>query len=155
MEGNMNFKLKGVVAAAILCLGVGSVFAADCEVTIESDDNMKFNLNEVVADKSCEKFTVTLKHVGSLPKNAMGHNWVLTKTSDFAGVAQDGGKAGLAQNYIKEGDSRVIAYTEIIGGGETTSVTIDDLKSLTPGEDYSFFCSFLGHWSMMKGKFTY
>lgn len=156
MEGNiMKVKLKEITVAAILFLGTGSVFAAACEITIEGDDKMTFNHSEIVADTSCEKFTVILKHVGSLPKTAMGHNWVLTKTSDFSAVTQDGMKAGLEQNYIKEGDSRVIAHTKIIGGGETTSVTINNLKSLTPGGDYTFFCSSPGHWSVMKGKFTY
>ena len=42
---------------------------------------------------------------------------------------------------------------EMIGGGESTSVTFD-VSKLAAGEDYSFFCSFPGHYSLMKGSLT-
>ncbi len=83
----------------------------------------------------------------------MGHNWVLTTEADFKGVAMDGGSAGLKNNYLKEGDTRVLAATAIIGGGESTSVTFST-DGLTAGTAYTFFCSFPGHWGIMKGTFT-
>jgi azurin len=75
---------------------------------------------------------------------------VLTKDADKQGVATDGMGAGLAQDYVKAGDTRVIAHTKVIGGGESDSVTFD-VSKLTPGEAYAYFCSFPGHWAMMKG----
>jgi azurin len=42
----------------------------------------------------------------------------------------------------------------VIGGGETTTVTFPTSK-LKKGGDYTFFCSFPGHWSIMKGKLTF
>lgn len=150
----MKVKLKQMVVAAVLSLGMGPVLAANCEATIEGNDAMKFNLGEIVANKSCKKFTVTLKHVGKAPKSAMGHNWVLVKTADLQAVATDGAAAGLPKNYLKDGDTRVIASTKVVGGGESTSVSVD-LTKLTAGGDYSFFCSFPGHWTLMKGKFKY
>src|SRR5690606_9480536 len=103
---------------------------------------------------SCKDFTVNLKHVGKFPKNAMGHNWVLTKTADVAAVNRDGASAGLAKHYVKEGDARVLAFTKIIGGGETDAVKFSTSK-LTAGEDYTFFCSFPGHAGLMKGKLNF
>lgn len=150
----MKIQLKQVMLAAVMSLGMGSVFAANCTATIEANDAMKFNLGEIVADKSCKKFTVNLKHVGKLPKSAMGHNWVLVKTADLQAVATDGAAAGADKNYLKSGDTRVIASTKVVGGGESTSVVVD-LSKLTAGGDYSFFCSFPGHWTLMKGKFKY
>ena len=82
----------------------------------------------------------------------MGHNWVLTTAGDFNDVANEGMKAGLANNYMPVGDSRVIAGTEIIGGGDTASVTFST-SGMTAGEAYTYFCSFPGHWGMMKGAF--
>ena len=81
----------------------------------------------------------------------MGHNWVLTKTADVQAAATDGIPAGLGNDYVKGGDARVIAYTKIVGGGETDSVSfaVDKLKA---GESYTFFCSFPGHSSIMKGS---
>ncbi|APX75519.1 azurin [Achromobacter insolitus] len=126
------------------------VFAAQCEATIESNDAMQYNVSEMVVDKSCKQFTVHLKHVGKLPKTAMGHNWVLTKDADKTAVATEGMTAGPAQDYVKAGDTRVIAHTKVIGGGESDSVTFD-VSKLTPGEAYAYFCSFPGHWAVMKG----
>ena len=99
---------------------------------------------------SCKKFTVKLKHTGKLPKAAMGHNWVLTKAADMEKVEADGQAAGIDNNYIKSGDTRAIAHTKIIGGGESDSVTFP-VSKLKSGESYTFFCSFPGHASVMKG----
>ena len=139
-----------VLAVSLLTLASGHLLAAECAVTVDSTDQMSYNTKEIVIDKSCKTFTVNLTHSGSLPKNVMGHNWVLSKTADMAGVATDGMAAGLDKNYLKDGDTRIIAHTKIIGAGEKDSVTFDVLK-LNPAESYEFFCTFPGHNSMMKG----
>ena len=97
--------------------------AADCEQVIEGNDALQFNSKAMTVSAACETITVTLKHTGQLPANIMGHNWVLTKSSDFMPVAQAGGAAGLENDYVPQNDPRVIAYSKIIGGGETTTVT--------------------------------
>ncbi|MBC9907859.1 MULTISPECIES: azurin [Achromobacter] len=140
---------KATLAIALSAASLPAL-AAQCEATIESNDAMQYNLKEMVVDKSCKQFTVHLKHVGKMPKVAMGHNWVLTKEADKTAVATDGMNAGLPQDYVKAGDTRVIAHTKVIGGGESDSVTFD-VSKLTPGEAYAYFCSFPGHWAMMKG----
>ena len=139
-----------VIAVSLLTLASGHLLAAECAVTVDSTDQMSFNTKEIVIDKSCKTFTVNLTHSGNLPKNVMGHNWVLSKTADMAGIATDGMGAGLDKNYLKEGDARVIAHTKVIGAGEKDSVTFD-VSKLNPAESYEFFCSFPGHNSMMKG----
>ncbi len=140
---------KATLAIALSAASLPA-FAAQCEVTIESNDAMQYNMSEMVVDKSCKQFTVHLKHVGKLPKTAMGHNWVLTKDADKTAVATEGMSAGPAQDYVKAGDARVIAHTKVIGGGESDSVTFD-VSKLTAGEAYAYFCSFPGHWAVMKG----
>jgi azurin len=134
----------------------GGAFAADkvCKVDIAGNDQMQFDKKEIVVAADCTEVEVTLKHTGKLPAQAMGHNWVLTKTSDLTAVATDGMGAGLANDHIKKGDTRVIAYTKIIGGGQTTSVKFKT-SLLKKGEAYSFFCSFPGHYSLMKGPFKF
>jgi azurin len=127
--------------------------AAECKVTVDSTDQMSYDTKEISIDKSCKTFTVDLKHSGSLPKNVMGHNWVLSKTADMQPIATDGLSAGIDKNYLKEGDARIIAHTKVIGAGETDSVTFD-VSKLAAGETYGFFCSFPGHISMMKGTVT-
>ncbi len=145
----MNTKVK-VILAGVLFTCIAPVMAATCETTIEGNDAMQYNLKEIVVDQSCQQFTVHLKHVGKLPVAAMGHNWILTKTADYQPVATAGAPAGLANGYMPQNDPRIIAHTKLIGGGESDSVTFDTSK-LTAGGDYTFFCSFPGHWALMKG----
>ncbi len=142
-----------IVAVSLLTLASGQLLAAECAVTVDSTDQMSFNTKEITIDKSCKTFTVNLEHSGSLPKNVMGHNWVLTSAVDMQPVATDGMAAGIDKNYLKEGDTRIIAHTKLIGAGEKDSVTFD-VSKLTAGTDYMFFCSFPGHISMMKGTVT-
>ena len=142
-----------LVAVSLLTLASSQLMAAECKVTVDSTDQMSFDTKDIAIDKSCKTFTVDLKHSGSLPKNVMGHNWVLSKTADMQPIATDGMAAGIDKDYLKEGDARVIAHTKIIGAGETDSVTFD-VSKLAAGESYGFFCSFPGHISMMKGTVT-
>ena len=135
---------------AISALASMPVLAADCSAEIEGNDAMQFNKTSIEIGKDCKDFTLKLKHAGKLPKQAMGHNWVLAKTADVQPVATDGIAAGAAQNYVKPGDARVIAHTKLVGGGESDSVTFP-VARLVPAGSYSFFCSFPGHSSLMKG----
>ena len=129
------------------------VAADSCNQVIEGNDMLQFNLKEMVVSSSCSEITVTLKHTGAMPANVMGHNWVLTNTADFMPVATAGGGAGMANNYVPVNDARVIAASAVIGGGAETSVTFSgDL--LSAGGDYTFFCSFPGHYAIMKGSFV-
>ena len=142
------------LACLSLVLAAPGAFAADkvCKVDISGTDQMTYDKKEISVAPDCTEVEVTLKHVGKLPAQAMGHNWVLTKSADLTAVASDGMSAGLANDYIKKGDTRVIAHTKVVGGGQTTSVKFPT-SALKKGESYSFFCSFPGHYSMMKGPF--
>ncbi len=126
---------------------------ADCSKDIEGNDSMKFNVRSITVPASCTDFTIRLKHVGKLPAMAMGHNVVITKTADMNSVATDGSGAGLAGDYVKAADSRIVAHTKIVGGGESTSVTFL-VGSIKSGGPYSFFCSFPGHIMLMKGSIS-
>ena len=127
--------------------------AADsCEQVIEGNDMLQFNLKEMKVSAACDSVTVTLKHTGVMAAEIMGHNWVLTTDSDFMPVATAAAGAGLENNYVPVGDDRVLSATSIIGGGEETSVTFS-IGSLSAGDDYTFFCSFPGHFAIMKGSF--
>lgn len=151
--------MKTVIRTLAFCslLGIaGNVFAADklCKLEITGTDGMQFDKKELAVAADCTQVELTLHHSGKLPAQAMGHNWVLAKTSDMAGVVSDGAGASFADDHIKKGDARVIAHTKIVGGGQTTSVTFAT-SALTKGGAYSFFCSFPGHWSLMKGTFKF
>lgn len=125
--------------------------ADNCTVNIGGGDNMKFDIKEATVSASCQTITINLEHTGRLPVAAMGHNVVITDTKDVAGVSQDAIKAGAAAGYLPQDDARVLAATDMIGGGETSSTTLPG-SALTAGGDYTFFCSFPGHSGLMKGK---
>jgi len=146
----MNTPCKPLMLIAAMALAAPAFAAGPCEAGIESNDAMQFDKASLEVPASCKQFTVKLRHVGKLPKAAMGHNWVLSKTADVQAVASDGIAAGLPNQYVKAGDARVIAFTPVIGGGENTSVSFD-VARLKAGEAYTYFCSFPGHSAIMKG----
>jgi len=123
---------------------------ADCATEIEGTDAMQYNVRSIVVPASCTEFKITLKHTGTMPVAAMGHNVVITKAADMQAVAAEGMGAGAAAAYVKAGDARVIAHTSMIGGGETTSVSFP-VSKIKDGGPYEFFCSFPGHSALMKG----
>src|SRR5882762_9824295 len=131
------------------------VAAADvCQVTIEATDQMRFEEQTLPVASDCSEVEVTLRNTGKLPASVMGHDWVLTKTSDVSSVANAGMGAGVANNYQKPGDKRIVAATPIIGGGESSTVRFP-ITQLESGASYSYFCSAPGHFSIMKGRFVY
>jgi len=101
-----------IVAVSLLTLASGQLLAAECKVTVDSTDQMSFDTKAIEIDKSCKTFTVELKHSGNLPKNVMGHNWVLTTEADMQPVATEGMAAGIDNNYLKKDDARIIAHTK-------------------------------------------
>lgn len=142
--------IRTLAFAGLLAFGSASALAANCSIDIQGNDAMQFDIKSIEVSKSCKDFTVNLSHPGTLAKNVMGHNWVLTTSADYQGAAVDGMSAGLDKDYVKPDDTRVIAHSKMIGGGEKTSVTFP-VSKLSAGVEYTFFCSFPGHWGMMKG----
>lgn len=143
---------KHLVAAALLWISPAA-FAQECTIVLEGNDAMQYSLKNIDVGRSCKEFTINLKHVGKLARNVMGHNVVIAKTTAVKGIEADGIKAGLASEYVKAGDSRVVAHSKVIGGGESTSLTFP-VAELSGTEPYSFFCSFPGHSTLMKGTIT-
>ena len=149
MTRNRSLAILGSLALAGALVSAPAA-AAECKATVESTDAMQFTTKALTVPAACKQFTVTLKHAGKLPKTVMGHNFVLGKTADINGINTDGMKAGVAQNFVKPGDARVIASSKVIGGGESTTITIP-VGKLKAGESYTYICSFPGHASIMRG----
>ena len=147
----MKFFYYGCLLSTLIA---SNVYANPCNIDVKVGDNMNFVPAAIkVSAAACKTVTINLAHTGSLPRNAMGHNWVLSDTKDAQAAAQEGWSAGLDSQYLKPSDVRVIASTKIVGGGESDSVSFN-LSELKVGGDYTFFCSFVGHFAMMQGKFT-
>ncbi len=122
-----------------------------CELRLEANDRMQFVQKKLAVDIGCDTITITLKHIGKLPVAAMGHNVVVALESDMQGIAADSFKTGVANRYVAPDDQRVIAASEVIGGGESADVSFST-SELDPAQRYVFFCAAPGHWVMMKGE---
>ena len=117
-------------------------------ILITSDDYMKFDTRKITV-QSGKIVKLTLKHIGQLDVQVMGHNFVLLKKK--VNLIEFANKAATARDnqYIPLGSDEVIAYTDMIGGGQETTI---EFLPPEPGV-YDFVCSFPGHYAMMKGKF--
>lgn len=116
-------------------------------LVIEGNDQMQFSTNELKAVAG-KPITLTLKHVGKIPKEAMGHNLViLQEGTDEAAFAAKAIEAQ-ATDYIPASEkAAIIAHTKLIGGGEEDTIEFTIDKKGT----YNFLCTFPGHVALMKG----
>jgi azurin len=117
-------------------------------IVLTSNDVMQYNLKEIKA-KAGQKVKLTLRHIGKLDINVMGHNVVILKQgvdlTEFAGKAA----TERENKYIPKDSQDIIAHTDLIGGGQVTSIEFVAPEAGT----YDFLCSFPGHSGIMKGKF--
>ena len=121
-----------------------------CELELTSNDAMKYSTNEIMVGAECAQLKITLKHVGKLPKTAMGHNLVIAEKSKVDALFAAGLKAGPAKNYIPDSED-ILAATKLLGGGESDTITVD-VKKLEGKQDLEFFCLFPGHMAAMRGS---
>ncbi|MBJ88631.1 MAG: azurin [Woeseia sp.] len=143
--------MKFIAVILVLITSLSDARAA-CDFDIEVGDSLVFSISEMSVESTCEMVNITLSHTGNMPVAAMGHNWVLAKEAEYQAIAMAGISAGVGGNYLPDGDERIIAATKLIGGGEVTSLSFS-IGNLDSSEAYAFFCSFPGHWGVMKGVF--
>ena len=90
-----NRALRGALALLLLLPATGA-FARTCDLSIGSNDAMRFDRSELRVAADCTQVRLTLRHTGRQMAAAMGHNWVLTRTADYRPVAIAGGRGSLA-----------------------------------------------------------
>jgi azurin len=115
-------------------------------VELTANDQLKFNTIELHV-KANEKVTLTLKNVGTMPKESMAHNFILLKEgTDLAAFAKE---AISAPDHIPASDSAIVAHTKLLGPGES-----DTIEFTVPAGNYVYICSFPGHYMSMTGTLT-
>ncbi|MFT3705067.1 MAG: azurin [Agriterribacter sp.] len=122
--------------------------ASDAAVLdITANDIMQYDKKELKV-KAGQKVTLTLHHAGKLAKENMGHNLVIVKPGvDVTAFAMKAIEAK-AHDYFPESEAgNVIAHTKLIGGGESTTIEF----TAPAAGSYPYFCSFPGHFGLMKG----
>ena len=117
-------------------------------VKLTGNDMMQYNLSEIKV-KAGRTVKLTLTHVGTMEKAAMGHNFVLLKAGTDVAAFANKAMTATATDYIPASEkASVIAHTKTVGGGGSDTI---EFAAPAPGT-YDYFCSFPGHSSIMKGK---
>lgn len=112
-------------------------------------DNMKFNLATIEA-KAGEDIKLTLTNIGTMPKEAMGHNWVLLKKGTDANAFAAAAATARDTDYIPAAmKDQIIVHTELLGPRKSAELSF---KAPTEPGEYTYLCSFPGHFlTGMKG----
>ena len=144
-----------LVAAAVLSgssrLPAADAAAAPRVVKIRAgvDNAMKFDLASIPVAPG-ETIKVVLTNASTLPKNVMGHNWiVLAAGADpvaFAAAAAPEAATGYIPSKLKD---KIVAFIGLLGPNESGEITF---KAPSEPGDYPFLCSFPAHCVVgMKG----
>ena len=146
--------MKKILCTLLFLFSFSNVsFAANCTIDLEANGMMQYSTSAIALDSSCGKFTINLKNTGTLDVNLAGHNVVISKKADFNYLTSIVNPSnGLDNGYLPE-DKKVIYKTKFLGPNETISLVLDTNK-FAKGEEYIFWCSFLGHWGVMNGSLT-
>lgn len=108
-----------------------------------ANDSMKFNLTRVEVTAG-QDVKVILTNMGTMPKVAMGHNWVLLKKGADAKAFIDAAATAAAAEYIPAAlADQVLAHTKLLGPKQSDEITF---KAPTEPGEYPFICSFPGHY---------
>lgn len=138
-----------MIGAAALAVAGMNAQAASRVIEVTGDDTMKFNVTEIDA-KPGEALEVVFTNAGSVPREAMAHNFVLLKPmTDEALGAFAAAAAAKAPTFLPDDQSAVLAHTKTLGPKESDKV--DFTAPATAGE-YPFICTFPGHYMLMHGK---
>ena len=113
------------------------------------DNSMKFDVSTITVAPG-ESIKVIVTNQMALPKDVMGHNWVLltadTNPDAFAAAAVSEAANGYIPPKMKE---KVLAVVALLGPNETGEVTFT--APTAPGI-YPFLCTFPAHCQLgMKG----
>jgi azurin len=115
-------------------------------VELTGGDDMKYNTTTITA-KPGETLHVVLKSVGTIPKIAMAHNFVVLAAAADVNEFIKSSMNAQATDYDKK--AQVLASTKLAGPGETVEVTFK--VPAKPGS-YPYMCTFPGHYAAgMKG----
>ncbi len=118
-------------------------------VEITANDAMKFSLTRFEVNAG-QEVKVTLTNLGTMPKVAMGHNFVLLKLGVDPKSVADAAIASAATDYIPAAKAdQIIAHTKLLGPKQSDEITFT--APTQPGE-YPFLCTFPAHFlTGMKG----
>lgn len=145
--------LVSLFVALLVGSAANPVAAADTPRVVKlkagEGNQMKFDVTSIAAAPG-EAIKVVLANACTLPKNVMGHNWVLLKKGTDPVAFANAGAPETDNGYIPaKMKDKVVATIGLLGPGESGEVTF--AAPMEPGE-YPFVCCFPAHCQIgMKG----
>ena len=133
-----------VVLAAIAFAAPPQARCAEAEktVVIISRDTLKFDVTRIEASPG-QALHVRLQNEGTLPKEVMGHNWILldsdAEAAPYAAAAVGARSTGYEPPALA---SHVLAAIALLGPRQVGDATFQ--APIAPGK-YPCICSFPGH----------
>jgi len=123
--------------------------AAVATIELTANDSMKFNQTRFEVNAG-QEVKVTMTNLGTMPKVAMGHNFILLKKGTDLKAFTDAAIMAAATDYVPASlADQIIAHTKLLGPKQSDEVTF---KAPTEPGEYPFICSFPAHYlSGMKG----
>ena len=148
----MKFKFLALLftsLAAALSIHGADASPRVIKINAGTDNVMKFDVTSIAVAPG-ETVKVVLHNACTLPKEAMGHNWVMvvpgTDPVAFAAAAATEAANGYIPSKQKE---KIVAHVGLLGPNETGEATFT--APTEPGE-YPFLCTFPAHCIVgMKG----
>ena len=118
-------------------------------IEVQATDAMKFSVTKIEAAPG-EEIQIKLVNVGTLPKEAMGHNLVLLKKDANVQTFANAALTAKATEYIPANlKNQVIAHTKLLGPKQNDTITV---KVPNEAGEYPYLCSFPAHAAAgMKG----
>jgi len=154
MTANTTRIRAALLCAALLALAPRGAIANPASgsvktVLITANDSLRFNVTRIEAQPG-QKIHVQLHNAGTMPKDVMGHNWVLLRTgqdpSAYAAAAATAKNEGYEPKTL---GGEVLAAIPLLGPGETGGITFE--APSVPGT-YPFLCSSPAHYAAgMRG----
>ena len=137
MKSNTIPILTALLLSVATCLG-----AETKKVSISGYDTMKYSVTTIDASPG-QQVIVELKNEGSLPKDAMGHNWILLKAGVDPLAYASAAANAKAENYQPKSQAgKVLASIPLLGPKERG---VTSFKAPTVPGNYYFVCSFPAH----------
>jgi azurin len=122
------------------------------EVDLTANDLMRYNQTSIEAAPG-QELKVVFTNIGSTPKEAMAHNWVLLKKGSDPLAFSQAAISAKDTDYIPPSlKDEIIALIPLQGPHQSGEV---DFKAPTEPGDYPFLCSFPAHYQVgMHGVLT-
>lgn len=144
-----------LLLTGLAAFGAQAALAGDAEpeplrVVIEPVGNQLLFEQDELSVEAGQQVTIVFKNTATSP--AMEHNVIVLNDNSDATINRVGQAAlsAAANEYIPEDDA-VLAATPLAKPGDTVEVTFTAPSE--PGQ-YSYICTFPGHYAMMRGTMT-